>query len=271
MLNFASGKSRSKQHIIRGTGRASDAAYLAVNQNSIPMKMLATDLDGTFLGGTEEERQSLYSMLKQRDDFILVFVTGRGLETVKPLLQEGWVPTPDYIISDVGATVVKGADMLPVDDILEGIEQQWPGDAVIRDRLLNIEGLRQQLVPMQRRCSYFFDSDTDLDGVYKASQELNVDVLLSAGKFLDILPKHVNKGTTLEKLVSLLNFETSSIVVAGDTLNDLSLFKTGYRGIVVGGAEAKLLDALQGSGNVYLAESRGAAGIAEGLKHYRFI
>ena len=69
--------------------------------------LLATDLDGTFLGGSAEDRQTLYQLVSGSQDIQLVFVTGRGLEAVMPLLSDPLVPTPDYIICDVGGTVVE--------------------------------------------------------------------------------------------------------------------------------------------------------------------
>ncbi len=76
--------------------------------------LLATDLDGTFLGGLPEHRQSLYQLLNQSQDIQLVFVTGRGLEAVMPLLADPAVPVPDYIICDVCGTVVTGDTLQPV-------------------------------------------------------------------------------------------------------------------------------------------------------------
>src|SRR3546814_10575377 len=70
--------------------------------------LLATDLDGTFLGGSPEARQRLYQLVSRHPDIRLAFVTGRGLESVLPLLSDPAIPTPDYIICDVGATVVDG-------------------------------------------------------------------------------------------------------------------------------------------------------------------
>ena len=43
--------------------------------------LLATDLDGTFLGGTQETRQQLYQLIAVHPDIDLIFVTGRGLES----------------------------------------------------------------------------------------------------------------------------------------------------------------------------------------------
>ena len=70
--------------------------------------LLATDLDGTFLAGDPDSRLKLYQLVVSHPEIQLVFVTGRGLESVLPLLSDPTLPQPDYIICDVGGTVVDG-------------------------------------------------------------------------------------------------------------------------------------------------------------------
>lgn len=70
--------------------------------------LLATDLDGTFLAGDPDMRLRLYQLITAHPEIQLVFVTGRGLESVLPLLSDPTIPEPDYIICDVGCTVVHG-------------------------------------------------------------------------------------------------------------------------------------------------------------------
>jgi hydroxymethylpyrimidine pyrophosphatase-like HAD family hydrolase len=101
-----------------------------------------------------------------------------------------------------------------------------------------------------------------------ALADLNVDVLVSANVFLDVLPRGVNKGTTLRRVLEWLEADAADCVVAGDSLNDLALFETGLRGIVVGNCEPALLRRVAGMEQVYRARGVGAAGVLEGLRHY---
>ncbi|HRQ52257.1 MAG TPA: HAD family hydrolase, partial [Agriterribacter sp.] len=68
--------------------------------------LLATDLDGTFLGGRQADRLKLYRLIREQEKIRLMFVTGRGIESVMPLLDNPVIPDPDYIICDVGATIL---------------------------------------------------------------------------------------------------------------------------------------------------------------------
>ena len=230
--------------------------------------LLATDLDGTFLGGTSKKRQTLYQLIRNHPDIDLVFVTGRGIETVLPLLHDPLIPTPDYIIADVGATVVDGTTLLPVTPLQSGIERKWPGQFAIREKLATVQGLTPQEVPQQRRCSFYYDEYTDIEEVERLASALHCDVLTSAGKYLDILPKAVNKGTTLSQLMVHLGIPEADVLVAGDTYNDYALFETGYHGVAVGKSEPRLLAAVEQWPNVYAATEPGAGGILEAMAHF---
>lgn len=232
------------------------------------MLLLATDLDGTFLAGKSVHKQQLYRLIRERKDVRLVFVTGRGLETVIPLLKDPVIPNPDYIICDVGATVVNGLTLEPVQPLQSIIEEKWPGRLAIRNKLKKIKGLYWQEVPQTRRCSFYFDETTDVEQVNKIAGSLGCEVLISGGKYLDILPKKVNKGTSLQELVKLLQISPENILVAGDTLNDLSLYETGYKGVVVKTMEETLLEATREMPRIYHAEKPGCGGILESLEHF---
>jgi glucosylglycerol-phosphate synthase len=93
-------------------------------------------------------------------------------------------------------------------------------------------------------------------------------VLQSADRYLDILPGGVNKGSTLQQLVKMMDIGAEDVLVAGDTLNDLSLYETGYKGVVVGAAEPALVTATGDITTTYQAERAGAGGILEAMEHF---
>ncbi|MBW3534283.1 MAG: HAD family hydrolase [Gemmatimonadetes bacterium] len=101
-----------------------------------------------------------------------------------------------------------------------------------------------------------------------ALEGMEVDVLLSANVFLDVLPRGVDKGSTLRRVLAWLGAEEDDCVVAGDSLNDLALFQTGMRGIVVGNCEPALRERVAGMERVYQARGEGVAGVLEGLRHH---
>lgn len=233
--------------------------------------LLATDLDGTFLGGKMEDRLRLYRLIKANRDMQLVFVTGRGLESVLPLLSDPMIPIPDFIISDVGATVVNGHTLEAIEPIQSEIEEKWPKTYAIRSELEEIPQLNYQHVPQQRRSSFYYEPDLDLTLVQQVADKYDCDIITSADRYLDLLPKGVNKGTTLRNLIEFLDIPTEQVMVAGDTLNDLALFQMGLNGVAVGKSESSLLEAIASIETAYQAQSAGAGGILEYMdKHKPF-
>ncbi|QEC68787.1 HAD-IIB family hydrolase [Panacibacter ginsenosidivorans] len=230
--------------------------------------LLATDIDGTFLGGELHHRRKLYNLLKNDPSLLLVFVTGRGLENVVTLFNDDLIPRPNYIICDVGATVVNGKTLQPVQPLQETIKTYWPGTFNILQHFKNIEWLQYQQVPQQRRCSFFLKDEAFLENAKTLAAQLNCDAIYSAGKFLDILPKGVNKGSTLTSLINHLQIPAEDVLVAGDTMNDLDMYKCGFKSVAVGGSEEALIKATYDLEKVYHAEAAGAGGIFEAMQFF---
>ena len=124
-----------------------------------PAFILATDLDGTFLGGTEDERRRLYDMVEsRRDELLLVFVTGRDLPFIRTLCSDTMVPWPDYVIGDVGTTIAGGPDIAPLEELEAPIAAAWSDrGAEVRALLDGAPGLSLQPTPFRYRVSYDYD------------------------------------------------------------------------------------------------------------------
>ncbi|MEK9714082.1 MAG: glucosylglycerol-phosphate synthase, partial [Thalassolituus sp.] len=197
-----------------------------------------------------------------------------GLESVMPLLADPMIPQPDYIICDVGCTVVDGHTLQPVVEVQGRIDDKWPGEYTIQAEVDHIEGMVRQDVPQERRCSYFVAPDVvnkNMAELKEIGEKLNCDVLYSAGLYFDFLPKNVNKGSTLTALIEHLNINKADVMVAGDTLNDLSMYEHDFIGVCVGESEAGLLKATEGKARVYHAQTAGAGGILEAISHFGFL
>jgi len=229
--------------------------------------VLATDLDGTFLGGSLQHRRSLYGWLRRQSDVQLIFVTGRDPAFIADLCRDQAVPAPDFVIGDVGTTIARfdAGRVHPLADLEAPIVQAWHGLAFeVQARLAPVAGLRLQDTPFRHRLSYDYDSRFNraalsvLDG-------LAVDIIVSHGCFVDVLPRGVSKGPSLLRLIAHLGLEAERVLVAGDTLNDLSMFETGLHGALVGGSEAELLAATAHLPRAHRCRQTGAGGIIEAI------
>ena len=131
--------------------------------------LLATDLDGTFLAGDPEDRLSLYQTIAAHPEIKLAYVTGRSLEAVLPLLADPTLPQPDYIIADVGATLVHGDSLQPIQQLLKLVLADPSAVLILRGLIpalarvfgqlaqIALQGIAHflhQFVDLLRRCAF---------------------------------------------------------------------------------------------------------------------
>ena len=73
--------------------------------------LICTDLDRTLLpnGAQPEspEARTIFTRLVSRPEVYLVYVSGRNLALVQDAIQEYDLPTPHWIVGDVGSTMYK--------------------------------------------------------------------------------------------------------------------------------------------------------------------
>lgn len=233
--------------------------------------LLATDLDGTFLAGDPEDRLSLYQTIAAHPEIKLAYVTGRSLEAVLPLLADPTLPQPDYIIADVGATLVHGDSLQPIQQLQSVVDARWPGETQVAS-VIEPFGLERQDVPQARRCSYFCTPEQAANpALREIADELGCDLLYSAELYLDFLPKGVNKGSSLQALADWLELSHDQVLAAGDTLNDLSMLSASFHGVCVGQSETALLEAIANHSRTLHASRPGCGGILEAFAHFGFL
>ncbi|MQS17173.1 HAD-IIB family hydrolase [Streptomyces kaniharaensis] len=230
-------------------------------------RILVTDLDGTLLGGDLEDRRRLRDALARHPEVTVVFATGRGLTSIRKVLRDPLVPRPRWIIADVGATVLDGTDFSTVEPLQEQLRAGWPGQERVRAALRRFPGLTYQHGVIQDgRCSYHLAPEHLTGELTEAVDALGCSWTYSADRYFDVLPPAASKGSALRALADKLDWPAEEILVAGDSLNDLSLFRLGAHGVVVAGAEPALLAAVADDPQVHRPHQRGAAGILAALR-----
>jgi sucrose-6F-phosphate phosphohydrolase len=123
----------------------------------------------------------------------------------------------------------------------------------------------------ERKVSYFLlDATTDdlaaIDALL-CHHGLACELVYSSQRYLDLLPRGVNKGTAVRQLACLWQADADSVVVCGDTGNDAAMFQQGYRGVIVSNAHDEL-KRLASDKRVYLARQPHAAGVLEGVLYW---
>ena len=238
--------------------------------------VLATDLDGTFLGGTDEQRAKFYTWIEgNRDRVGLIFVTGRDPGFVRQLTRQRGVPKPDYVVGDVGTTIAEVDEdhfLVPIEELEKDIAAVWgEASARVQAALSKVKGLELQSTGFRHRVSFDLDMETFDRRALDIVAELGLDALISDDRFFDVLPKDVSKGPSLLRLLAHLGIDNRRTLVAGDTLNDLSMLTLGLPAVAVGGSEQALIDAVSGLDHVHVAKGTGVTGIAEAILENRML
>jgi HAD superfamily hydrolase (TIGR01484 family) len=232
--------------------------------------VLATDLDGTFLGGDAEDRTKFYAWIEsQRHRIGLIFVTGRDPGFIRHLTREKKIPRPDYVVGDVGTTIAAVSPdhfITPIEALEAPIAEAW-GDAgeKVQRALQGKSGLRLQSTLFRHRVSYDLDPVALDPQVMSIVENMGLDALISDNRFFDVLPRGVSKGPSLRRLLEHLGVPETRTLVAGDTLNDLSMLELGLPAVAVGGSEPALVDRIADLPHIHIAKAVGVAGIAEAI------
>jgi HAD superfamily hydrolase (TIGR01484 family) len=232
--------------------------------------VLATDLDGTFLEGDGRAKNFFYNeLLRLRDQVMLIYTTGRPIETVKLFCENGYLPNPHFVLGDHGTQIVDGANFHHIEQLQNPIIQTWNnGNQRLKELLCDDDGIQLQPLDLPYRVAYYYDPDRLQNQTLEKITHAGFDFIQSCDMYLDILPRGVNKGSSLLNLINYLNINHEIVITSGDSLNDLSLFQTGLKGIAVSNSEPKLFAEIKNLHNVYRSDFPGILGIINGLQFY---
>ncbi|MEM7769110.1 MAG: sucrose-phosphate phosphatase [Cyanobacteria bacterium P01_A01_bin.37] len=241
--------------------------------------MFITDLDNTLVGD-EGALAILNQKLRQhREEYgtIVVYSTGRSLTLYNELLTEQELLEPDYLVLSVGTVIYPRGSTQPDQSWNAYLSSGWNRDQVVaiasqyHDLILQPTSEQTDF-----KVSYFLKETVAQEMIPSledalAEKGLDVQIVYSSDKDLDILPKQGNKGAAVSFLQKMLNMTGDRTVVCGDSGNDLSMFQQATaKGIIVGNAKRELREwhAAQLSKDVYLAQAACSGGILEGLNHF---
>jgi sucrose-phosphate synthase len=240
-------------------------------------RVLATDLDGTFIGD-DAAMFGLWDDLAAADVFV-AFSTGRHLPSIRDFYAERNVTRrADACICMVGTEVWWRVDgeYERDDGWSEHISDAWDKDAV-EAILHGLPNVTMQAAEWQSefKSSYYLEENVNASLEEIADQldrrNLQAKIVYSAGRFLDLLPHFSGKGGAVAYLAGRLGVPPDAVVTSGDTGNDLDMMRPdlGFRSIAVGNAAEELRRAREPQ--IYHATAPYAAGIREGLVHYGWL
>jgi sucrose-6F-phosphate phosphohydrolase len=238
-------------------------------------KLLSFDLDGTLIGdrATTKLFKDAWTLLPVGERPLLCYNTGRLLEDTLQIITEEGLPKPDYCICGVG-TLMYDYKKCEIDRaFFVGLQQGW-NRVIVSEIMLSLEGVLPQPEEFQndfKSSWYLREADeSQIDKIRKLFVDAGVDVnvVYSSSRDLDVLPRHATKGKALSWLLNKNDILPEDVVVGGDTGNDISMFLLpGVKGIIVANAQAELTEFNNRDG-VYSSSKEIAEGVVEGLVHF---
>ncbi len=157
--------------------------------------------------------------------------------------------------------------------------QDWQRDQVqaIADQY-GVLAMQEEQEQNPWKISYHLDPDADPQVIKELTlrlkkAELSVQVIFSSGKDLDLLPPQSNKGNATRYLQTTLAMPPENTLVCGDSGNDISLFETNSRGVIVKNCQLELKQWYEAKGTErhYLAGAKYAAAIQAAIAHFDFL
>ena len=243
-----------------------------------PIKLFSTDLDGTLLGNPEAANRfkTVWQKLLPGKRPLLVLNSGRLVDDTQRLIAAGELPAPDYIIGGVGTQIFNVRAGRALTEFETRLATGW-NLKKINTVVSAFPGLRAQPEEFQHafKSSWFIDDASPahlaaLEGALAAAG-VDVCVVYSSQRDLDVIPRNANKGGALSWLCERLSIACDEVLVAGDTGNDSSMFRLpGVRGIIVANANPELFGATVDI-PIYTSPLVLADGVLDGLRHYGVI
>ena len=245
--------------------------------------LFVTDLDHTLVGDDDALKELNQKLAQHRQEYgtKIVYATGRSRSIYHELKAEKQLLDPDALIASVGTEIYE-------DDRNDAPDPAWSeklSEAWDRERVVATTAHYSDLVPQEDseqrpfKVSYFLTEEAAVEVLPRLDSQLSergldVKLIYSGSKDLDILPRNADKGLAVQFLQQKWGIDSTRTVVCGDSGNDIALFSVGsLRGIIVGNARPELRQWYDNNpaDYRYLAQAQCAGGILEGLHHFGFL
>ncbi|NEZ50041.1 Cof-type HAD-IIB family hydrolase [Clostridium botulinum] len=242
-------------------------------------KLIAIDMDGTLLNSDKKlSRENIATINEAMKRGIRVAIcTGRPYSGIEPYASEiGLCNEDEYIISQNGSYVSNGNDTKTisakylkeqeVNEILSYLQEKNVGIVLVTDKEYlaynceineemnhdaalvfkeikkfdvnknNIEDLKLLKIMIMDKADKIDELTKNMD----KSITSNFYVVRSMPYLIEIMAKNIDKGYGLLKLARYLNIKDEEIMVIGDELNDIGMFRVAGMGVAMANANEEI-------------------------------
>lgn len=234
------------------------------------LKLIASDMDGTFLDGSERVPEGAFDLVRRLREAGVRFVasSGRRYDTLCELF-EPVVDCMDFVASNGAQVVVEGElvdlevfshaavrRLARVVELFDTMHLALFDEA--RSYLLDDEArferemdknlpnpVRAFAVPSPQvnilKASVYCDDDP-MDLAYILTRELDDDFVFapSGRKWIDVMQRGVTKATGIEQVLDAHGIRASEMMAFGDSMNDYEILRMAGTSVAMGNARAAI-------------------------------
>ena len=259
--------------------------------------MLVVDVDGTLVNSKKEisEHTKAVLMEAQQRGKTVAIATGRSIAGVRHVAKNIGLPEyGGYVIASNGTTVVNCHNgkciynqEIPSDmyePVFEAAKMADVGILVFHDdakELISGNGINEYVVADAKACDvaireadhfikeltfpinkFLLAGDPDrmkeVERIMKEKFADRLNIFRSDPYYLEVLPKFVDKGVAVEKLMKHLDIKKAKVICVGDSYNDLPMLRCAGLGVAMGNAQEEVREASD-----YVTASNDEDGVAK--------
>jgi sucrose-phosphate synthase len=233
--------------------------------------LLVSDVDGTLTGDVSGLLLLRDALAVSRHRLWFALNSSRPRASIARTVQQEFPPglVPDAAITALGTEIL--VDGRPLETWQRRFHG-WPQQRIFD--LLKSHGHRPHDAEFQTpwKVSFAVPEGAAQDDLRAelARLQLPAVIVASGTDDFDIIPPGAGKAAAALYLARTLGNSPDTIIAAGDSGNDLDVFRIAARAIAVANSRNELL-AMMPAGTTYVAKEPFAAGVLEGLVHFGVI
>jgi len=238
-------------------------------------RAIFSDLDQSLLGDPSDLPVFAQTIKDNSRCSSFGIATGRRLDSALKLIKANKIPTPDTLVTSLGTEIYYGQNLTRDTAWADHIDYLWRPEKV-RLLLKDIPGLslQEKIEQSRYKISYFYDAAKapELDEIKQLllQHEHTVNIVISFGQFLDIIPVRASKGLALRWYAEQWGIPLEHILVAGGSGADEDMIRGNTLAVIVANRHNEELSQLTELDRVYYSEHPYAAGILEAIEYYDF-
>ena len=239
-------------------------------------RAIFSDLDQNLLGDPKSLADFIGVIREYRKCTTFGIATGRRLDSALRAMKQYGIPLPDILITSLGTEIYYAPRLTADQAWVKHIDHLWNPKSVQRI-LAELPGLKRQPKSEQSyfKISYYIDprEAPGLDEINSLMQqyEQTVNLSISFGQYLDIIPARASKGFALRWVADHWDIPLEHILAAGGSGADEDMMRGNTMAVVVANRHHEELSALSDIERIYFAKQSCAAGILEAIEYYDFL